>query len=235
MNLQKLINKKITEEKSEIHTALPAKIEEYNHKKMKAKITLLAKKELQGEKYTIPPILEVPVAHQKFGNIIVRPGFSKGDKVQVLFNERALDKIMLTGEPEDAEYSRTHSLDDAVVLSGLKIEQDEDYPDKEKESLYISNLENNVDIIFKQNGTFKIADNENGTELIINTDNGNIIQTLANNLLIGDDTADDAAVLLSKLQSLVDELQSHTHPSNGSPPTQTFTTDLGSEEVFLRQ
>jgi len=250
--------KRLIEDRLEnIHTALPAKIKKYNAKTMYAEVTLLNKKELEGEKVAIPPIIEVPVAHTNAGKFIIRQPYEKGDIVQVLFNERALDKLLITGKSEEVNFTRRFSYDDAVVIRGLKVEQEDDLPNEELDSLYISNLEKDMKMFFNPDGTFKIArksdkidvefviekdgiikitDNNNNAEIKFDVSNtGNIIAKIANNFLLGGENADDAAVLLSKLQTLVSEIQGHSHGGNVPPPTTTFTTDLGSEEVFLRK
>lgn len=163
--IKKIVNKKI----SEIHVALPAKIESYNPEKMIASVTLLAKNELEGESVTIPPVVEVPVKHENFGPFIIRPGYKKGDVVQVIFNERALDKLLITGDPEEVEYKRRHSLDDAVVIGGLKTEQEDDLPAEEPESLYICNLDKDAKITMNPDGTLRIANDDSDvlTEIIL--------------------------------------------------------------------
>jgi len=140
-----------------IHTALPAKIESYNAKTMYATVILLNKKKLEESEIEIPPIVEVPVAHFNASKFIIRPPYAKGDIVQVVFNERALDKLLITGKSEEVKLTRKFSYDDAVVVKGLKIEQEDDLPDEELDSLYIANLEHNNKIIMRKNGDIRIV------------------------------------------------------------------------------
>ena len=150
---------------------------------MIAKVTLLAKNKLGPEAKKIPPIIEVPVKHENFGDFIIRPGYKKGDIVQVLFNERALDKLLITGEPEDPKFKRKHSFDDAVVIGGLKTEQEQDLPAEEPESLYIANLDKKVKLYINPDGTFRIANDQPDvmTQIVLNDgpadgdEDGNII------------------------------------------------------------
>lgn len=287
MRASKFVKKLLNQKLKELHVALPAKIENYDPEKMIAEVTLLNRKELQGEEVTIPKIIEVPVAHFKAGSFIIRPPYKPGNIVQVLFNERALDKLLITGDPESVEYKRKHSLDDAVVIKGLKIEQENKYPAEEANSLYISHLLENNKIIIRDNGDIRLVNEgiddgelikENFAEILIDNEknieinqvnpdsdidvsvrvekdgtciiedkksgssmkldtpgSGDFIFNLANQMLLGDDSAGDPVVILSKILELVTEIQSHTHPSHGAPPPQTFTTNLGSEVVKLTE
>ena len=95
MKLNQIVRKIVNNKISEIHTSLPAKIEKYDPVKMRAEVVLLAKKELEGEKVEIPPIVEVPVALLKAGPFVIRQPFQKGDPVVVAFGEKAIDKLLL--------------------------------------------------------------------------------------------------------------------------------------------
>lgn len=201
-----------------IHTALPARIEDYDHKKMRAKIVLLSKKEINGENVEIPPVIEVPVMHIKFGDIIIRPGYEKDDIVQVMFNEKALDKLLITGKPENPQFSRKFSYDDAVVVGGLLVESKGEYPDEESKNLYICNVEKDMKIILEQEGNIRIVDGENGTELKFNIDNGNVIFTLANKLLLGSSSANEGVPLGDTLKTWLDN---HKHPGDSGGTTGT--------------
>jgi len=189
MKVNELIEKLVDQELNELHVALPAKIEEYDPEKMRVKVTLLAKKELEGEEVTIPPIVEVPIAHFNAGSFVIRPPYSKGDVVQVLFNERALDKLIITGDPESVEYTRTHSLDDAVVISGLKTEQEANLPSSNTEDFLIMNQDTNEKVIMKKAG--------------------NIILETTNLLKLGSDGASEGVLLGDVVKAYLD---GHTHP-----------------------
>lgn len=145
----------------EVHTALPARIESYDAKTMYAKVVLLNKKELEGEQVEIPPVVEVPVAHLNAHKFIIRPPYVKGDIVQVIFNERALDKLLITGESEETKLTRKFSYDDAVVVKGLKLESETDLNSSYTEDLLIENREENSRIVMKANGDLLIETNGN--------------------------------------------------------------------------
>ena len=140
MMINKIIKKMLNDKISDLHTALPAKIEKIDLQKMRAEITLLNQKELEDELVTIPPIVEVPVSYYRANNMIIRPPYQKGDTVLVIFAEKALDKLMITGQPEDPELTRRHSIDDAIIVGGLQMEQHDDLPADFKEQMVIGLL-----------------------------------------------------------------------------------------------
>lgn len=159
MNLNELVELMVDRELEEVHVALPARILKYDPKQMIAEIELLSKKKLGDEEQAIAPIVKVPVAHLNAGPFIIRPPYSKGDIVQVLFNERALDKLLITGKPESVAYKRKHSFDDAVVITGLKVEQEIDLPSEEVDSLYMANTDTKSRVFIRKNGDI-VANNE---------------------------------------------------------------------------
>lgn len=150
--LKDLIKGLIDQAINEMHVALPARINTYDPINLKAEITLLAQKTLNGKPVTVPPIIEVPVAVFKAGPFIIRPPYVPGDIVQVIFNERALDNLLITGNPQEPKLNRKFSLDDAVIISGLKVENQPALPEEYSDSLYIANLNAGSKVVVKPNG-----------------------------------------------------------------------------------
>lgn len=195
MELNKIIRKIVNEKISKIHTCLPAKIESYNPQKMRAKVTLLAKKELEGQMVNIPPIVEVPVALLKAGPFVIRQPFQKGDPVLVVFGEKAIDKLLITGNPEDPQLKRHHSYDDAMVIGGLQLEQDPDLNSDYTEDLLIENKDTNSRIVIQKGGEIIIED--------------------PSKIYIGSPEANEGAALGTSLKSWLD---GHVHPISWTDP-----------------
>ena len=120
---------------------------------------MLNKKELEDEQVVIPPILKVPVAYMRAGGFIIRPPYQKGDVVVVVFGERAIDKLTITGEPEEVEFTRQHSYDDAIIVGGLQVEQADDMNSDFADDLLIENQESDSRIVMKKNGDLLIEVN----------------------------------------------------------------------------
>jgi hypothetical protein len=137
---------------SDIHTSLPAKINKYDAEKMRAEITLISKQNLEGEMVEIPPVLEVPVGFMKAGKFIIRPPFQKGDVVVVVFSEKAIDQLLISGKSEEVKYTRMHSIDDAIIVNSLQLESESDLNSSYTSDLLIENQEANSRIVMKNNG-----------------------------------------------------------------------------------
>lgn len=152
MEPKDLIKALIDQYLTELHVALPARIESYDPKTLRATVTVLAKKTLEGKPVTIPPIVEVPVMILKSGPFIIRPPYVAGDIVQVLFNERALDNIFITGDPQEVGLNRMHSLDDAVVIGGMRVDNQAELPAEHTSDLLIANLDKKTKIVILKSG-----------------------------------------------------------------------------------
>jgi hypothetical protein len=223
----------------EIHTALPAKIRSYDAKTMYAEVILLNKKELEGEQVQIPPVVEVPVAHFNAGNFIIRPPYSKGDIVQVIFNERALDKLLISGKSEEVKLTRKFSYDDAVVVKGLKLESEQDLNSSYTEDLLIENMKANSRIVMKANGDLYIE--TTGQTDIETTGQTNITSgsttTVTAPTIIADGTVNlggsggEGVSLGATLKAWLD---GHKHPgdSGGTTGAPTSSSPAPSGKVF---
>jgi hypothetical protein len=147
-----ITRKMINDAVSDIHTSLPAKINKYDAEKMRAEITLISKQNLEGEMVEIPPVLEVPVGFMKAGKFIIRLPFQKGDVVVVVFSEKAIDQLLISGKSEEVKYTRMHSIDDAIIVNSLQLESESDLNSSYTSDLLIENQEANSRIVMKNNG-----------------------------------------------------------------------------------
>lgn len=241
-DLGKFIKSLIGSEVGEIHTTLPAKIESYDAERLRADVVLLAKNNLEGEMVEIPPILNCPVQVFKAGSFIIRPPYRRGDITKVDFSEKALDKLMITGESEDVEYTRTHSLDDAIVAGGLRCESEVKMPDNHQNDLYIANIDNVCELVIQQDGNL-VAKNE-GNKLTMNS-SGDIEVETDNNVDINAnkvniDCSDirlggsNGLALIDELNGLINTYNAHTHVAPGGTtlvPNQLENAKTGTQKV----
>ena len=197
MTMEDFWNRMFNDAISQVHTALPARILTFDAENMRAKIELLLKDE-DGD--VIPPILNCPVGFLNAGGFIIRPPFEKGDTVQVLFNEKAIDKLIISGKAESVDSKRVFSLDDATIVTGLKMQSTAKLPSENTGDLLISNTEVNSKIILKKNG-----------DIVIESDGS---------VFLGSESATEGAALGNQLKTWLD---AHVHPDpvSGStgPPT----------------
>lgn len=150
--LSDILNSSFQAYMSNVHTALPGKIESFDPTTNKASVLPLIKKKFEnGEVLNMPIISNVPVVFpstQKGG--IVFP-ISKGDGCLILFSERSLEQFLSGGvsevEPGDP---RKFSMTDGICLPGL-------YPFGSP-----GTTGNGVDLEIKYNGNVVINQGING-------------------------------------------------------------------------
>lgn len=253
--LGELIRGLISQELDDVHTCLPAKIEKYDAKKLRAEVTPLAKVKINGEMVTMPKEIEMPVVTTLTKNFVIRQPYEKGDTVLVVFSEKAIDNLVIDGKPHDPQLKRRFSTDDGFIIGGFKFDNANDIPvdtDEEEDALYIRNLNVNVklyitsdgkvrianddkqvEIVIETDGVIRIADNTNGTELKFDINaGGNAIFKLANKLFLGSSGASEGAALGTSLKSWLDN---HTHPgdSGGTTGAPNSASPDPSSKVFL--
>lgn len=103
-----------------INTCMLCKIEEYDHEAMKAKVTPMVKVKYGDEETEQQELLiEIPVSHLKAGPFIIRPPYKPGDIVLVVFADRDIENVLLSGNKEDPNSTRKHSIDDAIIVQGI--------------------------------------------------------------------------------------------------------------------
>lgn len=243
-NMNDIIRSIVNDKISDIHTVLPAKIEKYDTEKMRARIVLLAKVELEGEMVEAPPIIEVPVSFLKAGPFVIRPPYQKEDPVLVAFSEKAHDKLLIRSESTDPKFKRMHSFDDAIVIGGLQLEQDTDLNNDYGSDLLIENQEEDTRWVMKADGTtlfenkkadYSIKADKDGQIDIECSKEANITApkiTAYGETHLGDDGGEG----LSLGESLKEWLDKHTHKgvSTGSGTSGTPNSDSpdASTKVF---
>jgi hypothetical protein len=120
----KYLNKMIENRLTDLHTAMPCKVESYNEAEGTAKVIPLFKIKFLGEDVAQerPPLIDVPVIKHRYrisGNLVeYKPVYQAGDIVLVIFLERAFDMVK-NGEIADPIYNRKHALDDSIIIGLL--------------------------------------------------------------------------------------------------------------------
>jgi hypothetical protein len=111
------LNGFIEEKLLNLHTAMPCKVLSVSGSEATIQ-PLFMRIDKEGAK-PYSPILSVPwVRHRLMVDGITKmyePVYQSGDKVLVVFSERALDNV-LGGKIADPEFNRRHSIEDAVIV-----------------------------------------------------------------------------------------------------------------------
>ena len=141
-NLSEVLRTAVDLALSDVHTALPGRVEKYEARKQKADVKPLLKRTIiaeGGEEIIeeMPIIRDVPVVFPRAGGFFISFPIQKDDYVLLIFNERSIDKFVTGdgGVPDPVDL-RMHNLSDAVAIPGF-------YPfaqaltDADKENLVI--------------------------------------------------------------------------------------------------
>lgn len=120
--LAQLLKKAIDARLLDIHTAIVGRIENYDSKTQLANIQPVLKRALRSKDGAIkeeelPLLLEVPVLFPRAGEFFISLPLKKGDFVQVIFNEVAVQNFLDESAPQTVS-ERRFTLDGAVAIPG---------------------------------------------------------------------------------------------------------------------
>lgn len=159
----KFIDNMIEERISDLHTCMLGRIENFDPVKMKATVKPLLKRKFKGKQAEdLPLITEVPVSLLKAGPFYIRPPYQKGDIVLLVFSERALDNVIANGVGQDPESNRKHSLDDAIIISGI-MPFNQSLPSEHGDDLLIGKTDGSVKVVIKNNNDITVETKGNAS------------------------------------------------------------------------
>lgn len=137
---------------NDLKSCMLGRIEKYDAEKMKAEVLPLVREQTKsGETEELQLLIEVPVALLKAGPFVIRPPYKVGDIVVIAFADSDIDNALLTGEVSDPNSKRKHSLDDAIIISGI-MPFTQSLPSEHAEDLIIANDDFSSKIVFKADG-----------------------------------------------------------------------------------
>lgn len=123
LTLKDVLDKHFDSRISNIHTAIPGRIESYNPVLKQATVKPLLRKKFKRELVatSMPVITNVPVIFPCTGSAIITFPIVQGDGCLLIFSERSLEVFLsnpltLESEPQDP---RKFSLADAICIPGL--------------------------------------------------------------------------------------------------------------------
>lgn len=220
MRIHELVRKMIDQALDDVHTALPARVERFDLVTLRGEVVPLVKRKVQreGEPEPWPPILDVPFWMPKAGPFVLRLPVQRGDVVLLVFSERALDYLLVDGQPQDPRFRRRHALDDAIAIPGLLHQGEGALPSEHGQDV-------------------ALFDRNNGNKIVLKASGDCILHIPAGRIYLADEGATEGAARGTSLKQWLDE---HTHPyywtdPGGSDVTGPPTTPSPepSKKVFL--
>lgn len=114
--VQQMIENRVTD----VHTALPGIVDSYDDTTQIAEVTPAVKRVLKnGKEVILPKCTSVPILFPGGGNAVIKFPIEKGDLVLLVFCERSIDDVVVSGRLSNPNQKRKHSLSDAVAIPGL--------------------------------------------------------------------------------------------------------------------
>lgn len=128
LTLAELLRNAMQARASEIHVALPARVESYDAAKQTIDAKPLVKRVVESEDgelaESLPVVPNVPVAFPRSGGFFVSFPIKKGDTVLLVFCERSIDEWRSRGAESEPQDLRMHDLSDAVAIPGVYADGD---------------------------------------------------------------------------------------------------------------
>lgn len=105
-----------------VHTSIPGIVKSYNATKKTVDVIPAIKKiDINKNEIELPVLSDIPVAYYQTNKFLFSFPLESGDTVQLIINERSIDKWRLSGEIETPNDYRKFDLSDAVAYPTLKI------------------------------------------------------------------------------------------------------------------
>lgn len=119
-SLSEPLRRALRQASSEMHVALPAQIERYDHTEQRADVLpLLRRAYVDGEVQDMPVVPDVPVVWPRSGGAQMTMPVRRGDTVLLVFTDRSIDRWLAQGGNVTPDDRRQHDLSDAVAVPGL--------------------------------------------------------------------------------------------------------------------
>jgi len=119
-SLSEPIRRALRKAASEMHVALPARVERYDHTAQRAEVLpLLRRQYADGDVESMPVLPDVPVVWPRSGGAQMTMPVNKGDTVLLVFSDRSIDRWLAQGGEVAPDDPRQHDVSDAVAIPGL--------------------------------------------------------------------------------------------------------------------
>lgn len=132
----------------DIHTAMPATVKRYNQDGTINAQPDITTTDNAGNTLQMPVIYKIPVVMPGIGTLKIEAPINIGDKVLLIFAERAIDGWIGKMAQSVETDKRRHSLTDAIAITGLT--------NAKLEKLKITDNASGATIEFQSNGTINI-------------------------------------------------------------------------------
>ena len=182
-----------------LHVAIPATVVEFDSKKQTAKVSIDILEQIGEQNTNIATLEDVPFAFPRSGGFVITFPVNVGDKVQLLFQHRSIDKWAIDGT-KDQKDLRTHNINDSIASNLIAYPLNSAIEDFDTDSLTIRSLSKDIFIkLFAEEIELKYKEDN-----YIKISNENIEMKAKNIKLIGDVDVEGKITATDIIKSLKD-------------------------------
>ncbi|WP_392552091.1 Gp138 family membrane-puncturing spike protein [Orbus wheelerorum] len=117
-SLTTVIKKSIKQDRSNVYTALPARVINFNGHTVTCEI-MITRIMTNGQEIEIPPLVDVPAQFPHAGGFCFTVPIKKGDEGLVIFSSRCIDGWYISGDKSKPLDNRMHDLSDGIFIVGV--------------------------------------------------------------------------------------------------------------------
>jgi len=146
--IEKVLRESIQSYMRGVHVAIPGTVVDFDKKSQTAKVDIDILEQIGEENSSIATLEDVPFAFPRSGGFLITFPIKKGDKVQLLFQHRSIDKWLIDGE-KDSKDLRMHNINDSIASNLIAYPLDSAIKEFSDDALELRSLDNKVNIKIK--------------------------------------------------------------------------------------
>ncbi len=116
ITLETVIDNALDKTLKEVHTMLPAIVTKVDYDTQLIECQPTIQRKLNGELVNLPILVDVPLRFFKVNIFAITAPIVEGDYVCVMFAERSIDTWLASGDVQDPQDIRRHSLSDGFAI-----------------------------------------------------------------------------------------------------------------------
>jgi len=222
--LEKVLRESFESYMRGVHVAIPGTVVFFDSETQTGEIDIDILEQIGGGNKSIATLKDVPFSFMRSGVFVITFPVEVGDKVQLLFQHRSIDKWLVDGE-RDSKDLRTHNINDAIASNLIAYPLDNVINDYDIDCLTIRDLDKNIFIKLFDDKIELNYKNENYVKI----EDENIEIKSKNIKLIGTVDIEGKLTVTKVIKSLSDvlakaiSLLGHMHGAVKSGPSKTTT------------
>lgn len=141
--LEKVLRESFESYMRGVHVAIPATVVSFDEKTQTLKVNIDILEQIGEQNKSIATLEDVPYASARSGGFVITFPIKKGDKVELVFQHRSIDKWLIDGEA-DSKDLRTHNINDAIASNLIAYPLNKTIEKYDTDSLTIRTLDKKV-------------------------------------------------------------------------------------------